>query len=143
MPGPRQSLDDYVRDRIVQLGTIGGTVREAFAGVDDAAGEWATLHGWVTFGEFDAGVLGIFENLVLGDDGSPHRTKYGYECMYDDDHLFRYDFDPVQHPEMPYHKHVSKERPVKWDRVTLQEVLDEFWPLVVERDEALRTVGPC
>ena len=40
---------------------------------------------------------------------------------------------------MPYHKHLPPDgRRVEWERVTLQEVVDEFWPLVTDRDEERR-----
>jgi Family of unknown function (DUF6516) len=139
VPGPRQSLDDYVRDRIAQFHNLGGVARDGCFGTVDEGGEWATVHGWVTFGEYDAGLLGIFEDIAFGEDGTPHRSKYGYQCLYDQDILFRYDFDHVQHPEMPYHKHLPPDgRRVAWDRVTLQDVVEEFWPLVTERDDARR-----
>lgn len=135
MPGPRQSLDDYARDRIAQLYGLGGVVRDARANLIED--ESATVHGWVTFGETDSGLLGIYEHVALADDGTPHREKYGYQCQYGDQFLFRYDHDPVQHPDMPHHKHVPPdERLIKWDRVTLQDVVDEFWPVVVEQDVA-------
>lgn len=139
MPGPRQSLDDYARDRIAQLHTLGGVVREA--GAILIGDQSATLHGWVTFGETDSGLLSAYEHLILQDDGTPHRQKYGYQCQYGDAFLFRYDRDAVQHQYMPHHKHVPPdERRIDWDRVTLQEVVDEFWPIVVERDEAIRNL---
>lgn len=139
MPGPRLSLDDYARDRIAQLHGLGGVVREANAILvgDDSA----TVHGWVTFGETDGGLLGVYEHVILEDDGTPHRLKYGYQCQHGDQFLFRYDRDPVQHPDMTHHKHLPpEERRVEWERVTLQDVADEFWPIVVERDEAAREI---
>jgi len=40
---------------------------------------------------------------------------------------------------MPEHKHLPPdERRVHWDRVTLMDVAEEFWPIVSERDEAER-----
>lgn len=137
MPGPRQSLDDYLRDRIVQLQGLGGSLREADGLLDEVAGEWGTLTAVVTFGELNLGFLAIFEDLELGADGTPHRIKYGYHCGHGDTFLFRYDFDPVPHPDMPYHKHLApNERRIAADRVTLQDVVDELWPIVVERDQA-------
>ena len=139
MPGPRQSLDDYLRDRIAQLHQLGGVVRAGSAIVDEEAAAWGTVHGTVTFGEFDLGFLNVFEDLEQGARGHPHRTKYSYHCAYEQSFLFRYDFDPVPHPDMPYHKHLPPdERRVESDRVTLQDVVDELWPLVTERDDAHR-----
>ena len=38
---------------------------------------------------------------------------------------------------MPHHKHLPPdERRIAADRVTLQDVVDELWPMVVERDQA-------
>jgi hypothetical protein len=139
MPGPRQSLDDYVRDRVAQLYALGGDVGAATGTVDDERGEWATLQGVVAFGEFNLGLLSIFEDIERGPDGIPHRRKYAYHCAYDQAFLFRHDFDPVVHPDMPYHKHLPPDgRRVEWERVTLQEAVDEFWPLVTDRDEERR-----
>jgi hypothetical protein len=136
VPGPRQSLDDYIRDRVGQFHSFGGSVLVGWGGVIDGLG-WATLHGAITFGERNAGQLGVFEIVQLDEHGVPHRLKYGYQCLYDRDFLFRYDYDPIQHDDMPYHKHLPpNERRVLWDRVTLQEVVDEFWPMIVDRDEA-------
>jgi hypothetical protein len=140
MPGPQQSLDDYVRDRVGQLYTLGGDVGPAVGTVDEEAGEWASVHGAIAFGEFNLGLLSIFEDIEHGVDGSPHRRKYGYHCAYDQDFLFRYDFDPLPHPDMPYHKHLPPDgRRVEWERVTLREVVDELWQHVAERDDARRT----
>jgi hypothetical protein len=136
--GAQASLDDYLRDRIAQLHSIGGTVQQAFGNIVEGGG--ATLHGTVTLGDANSGVLGVFEHLALDEGGSPHREKYGYQCLHRDQFLFRYDFDPIQHPDMPYHKHLPQPTPptdgrrIPWSRVTLQDVVDEFWPIVVERD---------
>ena len=71
------------------------------------------------------------------------RSSSVNQCQYGaDEPLFRYDFDPIQHPGMHYHKHVSPDpdrRRLKWDEVTLHEVMDEFWPMIQERDEARRS----
>jgi hypothetical protein len=39
---------------------------------------------------------------------------------------------------MPEHKH--DERRIAWERVTLQEVVGELWPIIVEQD-AERAAG--
>lgn len=136
MPGPRQSIDDYLKGRLGQLHDLGGVLREAIVNVIDELGS-ATLHAWVTFGEQDSGLLSVFENVVIDEGGSPHRAKYGYHCEHGGQFLFRYDRDPVQHPEMPEHKHLPPdERRITADRVTLQDVVDELWPMVVEREQA-------
>jgi hypothetical protein len=100
------------------------------------------LHAWITFGDFDNALLSVFEHVVSGE-GSARPEKYGYQCQYGpEEFLFRYDFDPVQHPEMPYHKHVPPDpdnRRLKWDEVTLHDAMDEFWPLIEDRDEARRS----
>lgn len=136
MPGPRQSIDDYLKDRLAHLHDLGGILRKAIVNVVDELG-FATLHAWVTFGEQDSGHLSVFEVVVLGEDGAAHRAKYGYHCEHGGQFLFRYDRDPVQHPEMPEHKHLPpEERRIAADRVTLQDVVEELWPIVVERDQA-------
>lgn len=136
MPGPRQSIDDYLKARLVQLQDLGGILREAVVNVIDEL-VLANLHAWVTFGEHDSGVLSVYEVIVIGEDGAPRRAKYGYHCEHGSQFLFRYDRDPIQHPEMPEHKHLPpEERRIVADRVTLQDVVDELWPMVVERDQA-------
>src|SRR5215210_4521772 len=93
----------------------------------------------MSFGEFDYGALSVCENVGHSEAGIPHRRKYGYQCNYRTDFLFRYDRDPVQHPDMPEHKHLPPdERRVHWDRVTSMDVAEEFSPIVSERDEAER-----
>ena len=43
--------------------------------------------------------------------------------------------DPVQHPEMPEHKHVGgDERRMEWTRLTLREVVDEVIEIVAARE---------
>jgi len=135
MAGPRRSLDEYVKDRIDQLYSLGGVVRGV---VVNKLPNAISIHAQVTFGEFNDGLLGVYEHVVL-EDGVPHRRKYGYQCQYEDSFLFRYDRDPVQHPEMAEHKHIGEGRRIAADRVTLHDVVDEFWPTVAERDEVARS----
>ena len=136
MPGPRQSIDDYLKSRLAQLHDLGGVMRQAIVNIFDELGV-ATLHAWVTFGESESGLLSVYEVVVIGHDRAPHRAKYGYHCEHDGVFLFRYDRDPLQHPAMPHHKHLPPdERRIAADRVTLQDVVDELWPMVVERDQA-------
>jgi hypothetical protein len=43
---------------------------------------------------------------------------------------------------MPYHKHVPPDpdnRRLKWDEVTLHDAMEEFWPLIEERDQVRRS----
>jgi hypothetical protein len=48
--------------------------------------------------------------------------------------LLRYDRDPVNHPDMPEHRHVPPDnRREKWSRVTLADVSDEMWDHVRQR----------
>jgi hypothetical protein len=136
MPGPRQSIDDYLKSRIAQLHDLGGVLRQAIVNIVDELGV-ATLHAWVTLGDADNGLLSVYETVVIGHDGAPHRAKYAYHCEHAGGFLFRYDRDPLQHPKMPHHKHLPPdERRIAADRVTLQDVVDELWPMVVERDTA-------
>jgi hypothetical protein len=139
MPGPRKSLDDYIKDRLHQFGDLGGVLRQAVVNVLEGL-DAATIHARVTLGESESGLLTAFELVVLTRDGTPHRAKYAYHCMYDGQFLFSYDRDSVQHPEMPEHKHLSGDRRIAAGRVTLQDVADEFWPMVVERDEERRRI---
>lgn len=75
--------------------------------------------------------------VELGPDGVPHRAKYAYHCEPNGVFLFRYDRDPRQHEKMPHHKHLPPdERRIAADRVTLQDVVEEFWPMVVDLDRA-------
>lgn len=131
MSGPRRSLDDYLTDRIGQFGSLGGVVRRIHI---DEFGDEAAIHGVISFGASDQAVLHVFEHIVIEDD-RPHRAKYGYRCSYDDDFLFRYDRDPLGHPEMPEHKHVAgTERRFEAGRVTLHDVADELWQHIAERE---------
>jgi hypothetical protein len=40
---------------------------------------------------------------------------------------------------MPYHKHVPPgDRRLAWEEVTLHAVMEEFWPMIQDRDEENR-----
>ena len=90
MPGPRQSIDDYLKSRLAQLHDLGGVMRQAIVNIFDELGV-ATLHAWVTFGESESGLLSVYEVVVIGHDRAPHGAKYGYHCEHDGVFLFRYD----------------------------------------------------
>ena len=64
----------------------------------------------------------------------PHRRKYGYHFLYEDDFVFRYDRDPTQHPEMPEHKHLPGDHVDPCDPVTLAQVVDEVLDVVAQRE---------
>lgn len=135
MLGPRRSLGDYVDDRIQQFQNLGGVVEGVLV---NEVGEWSILHAEIQFG--DGGVLSIYELVELDEHLRPHRRKYSYHCQHRDEMLFRYDRDPVQHPEMPEHKHVPPDdRRVMAGRVTLQDVVDELWPIIAVRDTEAST----
>lgn len=89
----------------------------------------------VTFGDADGGLLIVYEHLRMVD-GRPHRFKYSYHANIGNDFVFRYDRDPVVHPEMPDHKHLPGGEDRRFDsgRVTLHEVAVELWDEISERD---------
>ena len=126
-----------MRDRLSQLATLGGVIRSARANY--VTDNDVVLHARLTFGEFNEGLLTVHEDIRLPDDGVPHRYRYSYQCQYGTDFLFREDRDPIQHPGMVEHRHVPPDdRRIKSRRVTLHDVVDEFWPMVCERDEQER-----
>jgi hypothetical protein len=98
LPGRRRSVENYIKDRIDEVNRLGGKVQRIHT--DFVGDEDALFNASVAFGEFDAATLSIFEH-VSSAEGVARPEKYGYQCQYENDFLFRYDFDPVGHPRCP------------------------------------------
>lgn len=128
-----QSLDDYAFERINQMHAQFGAIVEAPATI--YLGELQVIvQGLLLFGGRQRAVLWVYEVVQIGPSGEPTRVKYSYHFSYDGGHVFRYDRD-AQHADMPEHKHIGPdERRVRWDPVTLQEVVDEVMSFVAERE---------
>jgi hypothetical protein len=128
----RITPEDYAYDRYDELHGLGATV-EACA-IGEAAGEFI-INATLRFG--DEALLSVFEVVVADEDGCAHRRKYSYTGVFPDRMLLRYDRDPVNHADMPEHRHhVSTDRREPWPRVTLADLADEMWDHVRQRDEA-------
>jgi hypothetical protein len=122
--GRRRSVENYIKDRIDELYHLGGRVRRVHT--DFVEDEEALFNAEITFGDLDVGTLWIFEHVSIVE-GVAQPAKYGYQCLYEEAFLFRYDFDPIQHPEMPYHKHLPPgDRRIGADEVTFHDVMEEL-----------------
>jgi Family of unknown function (DUF6516) len=114
-------------------------LHEAGARVVDRKGadvfDGLVLRAFLVFGERGLGHLWILERVVV-EDGVARRARFSYHVEYDGDFLFRYDLDPVAHPENPMHKHVPDGRRIPWPAVSLPEVFEEVWGVVNEREDA-------
>ncbi len=130
MSPQRVSPEDYACDRYNELHGLGASV-EACA-IGDAAGE-IIINATLRFGE-DA-FLSVFEVIVADEQGYAHRRKYSYTGVFPDRILLRYDRDPINHPDMPEHRHLAPDRREPWKRVTLADLADEMWDHIRQRDE--------
>jgi Family of unknown function (DUF6516) len=124
----RETLTEYVAARCDDIHGLGGTV--AALATTDVGGE-VIIQAIVTFER--EGRLTVFEAVHEDEGGTITRRKYSYQAMWRSDTLFRYDRDPVAHPEMPEHKHVAGRRE-RWDAVTLRDVVDELWDLLGQHE---------
>lgn len=70
--------------------------------------------------------LKVFEVLRKTQRDTAHREKYCYRCRLDQQLVFRYERDPLQHPEMPDHKHLSDGTRIPCE-ISVQKVLGGFW----------------
>jgi Family of unknown function (DUF6516) len=126
----RVTPEDYAYDRYDELHGLGAAVEACTIG--DVAGE-IVINALLRFG--DDATLSVFEVVVADEDGCAHRRKYSYTGAFPDRLLLRYDRDPINHPDMPEHRHVGDRRE-KWGRVTLADVSEEMWDHVRQRAEA-------
>jgi hypothetical protein len=129
MSPQRVSPEDYACDRYNEFYGFGADVESC--GIAEAAGEFI-INATLRFGE-DA-FLSVFEVIEADTNGYAHRRKYSYTGGFSDRVLLRYDRDPVNHPDMPEHRHVPPDnRREKWARVTLADVSEEMWDHVRQR----------
>jgi hypothetical protein len=129
VPGQRRTLDEYLTDRQRDLESLGGTLRNVT--IYDFGPHEATIHAVITFAD-DTRMFSAFEHIRVIE-GRPKPIKYGYRCFHGASFLFGYDYDPVRHREMPYHKHVGgREDRLAADPVTLYDVAEELWSYEVE-----------
>jgi hypothetical protein len=124
-PSPPLSRD--LEKRIGRLGALGGGLQEIDV---HEFGDSAAIHAFVQFDGGERGLLTVFEFVRAEHDG-PVTRRYAYHCTRGADFLFRYDYDPIGRPDMPEHKHVpGSGEPLRWRRVTVQDVADELRALV-------------
>jgi hypothetical protein len=116
-------LDDYLDERVHELGSLGGEIQE----VDlHEFGDSASIHAFIAFGSDGSGLLTVFE-FVRMDEREPRTRRYAYQGTCDGDFLFRFDYDPIGRPAMPGHKHLrGGGEPVPCERVTLETAVDEL-----------------
>jgi hypothetical protein len=129
---PQDALTDYSFERGEQIHSFGADVQIHFS---FDVGDELIITANLAFGEGRC-ILSIYEVVQLTDGGEPHRRKYGYQVICGDT-SFRYDRDPI-HADMPEHKHLGDGRRVPWERVTLQDVVDEVLDLLSQRMDAER-----
>jgi hypothetical protein len=133
MLGPKKSLSEYLADRSSQFGELGGRVLRV--DLVELGSEEATLHAIIALGEAERGRLVVFEHIRMDGD-RPHRSKYAYGGYIDGEARFRYDRDPMGHPDMPHHKHrVGSQRRMECGRVTLHDAADELWEELATLDD--------
>jgi Family of unknown function (DUF6516) len=125
----------YAHERGQELHQFGGYV-EGFVIVD--LGDELVLSAYLSIGKDLQAQLRVWEVVVFSDDGQPHRRKYTYQLHYDGEFVVRYDRDPMQHPNMPEHKHVGvNRRRIKCGRTTLTEAVEELYEVVRDRESDL------
>ena len=95
--------------------------------VVDIPGSRAVLNARLVFqGEVVSVVLKVFEEIRLID-GRPHRFRYAYDVREERRLVFRFDRDPIAHPENPEHRHVAGRRKrFPCERVTLHVVAEKI-----------------
>ncbi len=120
---PACPLTRYVEQRVERLGRLGGSLQEIDV---HEFGDSATIHAFVEFEGDEPGLLTAFEFVRIEDEG-PVTRRYSYHCTRGDGFLFRFDHDPIGHPDMPDHKHVpGSDRPLPSRRMGLRDVAGEL-----------------
>jgi hypothetical protein len=130
MRRPRRStVDEYVGTRCDDIHKLTGSVLRLRA--QPIAAE-VVITARVQFGQH--GLLDVWE-VVRSAAGAAFRHRYGYEALYGEEFLFRYDLDP-RHQDMPNHKHLPPEgkRRVACSDLGLRAIGDELWEAVAKRE---------
>jgi hypothetical protein len=118
----RLTFDQYLFEVQEMLCRLGGWATLETSGL----GNDVILRAKVAIG--DDVVLDVLEVVKKTADGRAHRTKYRYKCFLEGSLVFRYEFEPQVHPEMPLQKHVPPDGTrTPWHRVGLAEVVRGMW----------------
>jgi hypothetical protein len=120
-------LGERVEECVRELASLGGAIQEVDV---HEFGDSAAIHAFIAFGARRCGLLTVFE-FVRSEGGELHTRRYAYQATRDGDFLFRFDYDPIAHPDAPAHKHLpGGGDPAPGQRVTLREVVRELEALL-------------
>jgi hypothetical protein len=129
------SLDEYSHARGEDFHACGGAVTSHVT--EDIANRTRLLIGATIVLATEQEAILEIDEVVVARAGGEHRFRYAYRFLFEGRMIFGYDRDPVNHPEMPEHKHIGDRR-IPSGAVSFRDFVDEVWDWIEERREQVR-----